>query len=284
MKKEEVIRAISMIMRGDQPVFLDYPVNPTPRYGYGKPSHPLLHKIIDSGRAEYRETLESFLNFEDYFCQISLNKLETSTEPFWRNGYIEGGDAVALYSLLCLHNPQRYIEIGSGYSTMFARRAIRDHHLKTKLISLDPLPRADIDCICDSIIRRPLEDIDLRIFEELECGDIIYIDGTHRCFANSDVTVIFMDILPRLRGIALMEFHDILLPCDYPPIWKDRYYSEQYLLAVYLMASDRYKIILPNAFVNTDPELSHVLDPLWDNEEMKGVNRDGNSFWVQISQ
>ncbi len=29
--------------------------------------------------------------------------------------------------------------------------------------------------------------------------------------------------------------HDIFLPDDYPPEWADRYYSEQYLLAAWLL-------------------------------------------------
>ncbi len=31
---------LNRVLKGYQPIFLDYPVDATPRYGYGKPSHP----------------------------------------------------------------------------------------------------------------------------------------------------------------------------------------------------------------------------------------------------
>jgi hypothetical protein len=55
-------------------------------------------------------------------------------------------------------NPKRYIEVGSGNSTKYVRRAISDHGLRTKIISIDPHPRAVIDTICDEVIRERLED------------------------------------------------------------------------------------------------------------------------------
>ena len=40
--------------------------------------------------------------------------------------------------------------------------------------------------------------------------------------------------------------------------------AEQYLLAVYLMVQrERVDILLPNAFITADNELSDVLAPLW---------------------
>ena len=54
-----------------------------------------------------------------------------------------------------------------------------------------------------------------------------------------------------------MQFHDIMLPDDYPPEWADRFYSEQYVLAAYLLAEgDRLDVELPVHYVSRDPELS----------------------------
>ena len=54
---------------------------------------------------------------------------------------------------------------------------------------------------------------------------------------NSDATTIFLDTIPRLRSGVLVEIHDVTLPYDYPTEWIDRYYSEQYLLAAYILAN-----------------------------------------------
>ena len=40
------------------------------------------------------------------------------------------------------------MQIGSGNSTKIARKAINDQKLKTKITSIDPHPRIEIDLIC----------------------------------------------------------------------------------------------------------------------------------------
>ena len=126
--------------------------------------------------------------------------------------------------------------------------------------------------------------MDLSVFDQLKAGDFLYVDGSHCCFQNSDVTVIFLEILPDLKPGVIVEFHDILLPYDYPTIWKERYYSEQYLLAVCLLTNpEKYKILQPNSFISSDPELGHILDPLWDKINLKKTERHGGSFWIQIN-
>jgi len=278
----KIAKANYFILKGYHPMLLDYPVNPIPRYGYGKPPHSKLYEIINKNRIEYKNKLERSLRFKEYFWRIPVRAPSTPQEPYWMNGWIPGLDAVALYSFLSLNNPKRYFEIGSGNSTKFARKAILDHNLQTKITVIDPYPRTEIPSICDTIIRHPLETVDLRTFDELEAKDILFIDGSHRVFMNSDVTVTFLDILPRLSAGVLVEFHDILLPYDYPPAWREWYFSEQYLLAASLLAEgNNFDITLPNFFVSRDSELNNILTPIWGNREMYVVKRHGWSFWIQ---
>ncbi len=280
-----IASAVMGTLRESQVVFLDARVRPIPRYGYGKPPHAALYKVFDRQRTAYRERLRSFLRFREELWGIPIVTGDPQ-EPCWGGGnlWIPALDAVSLYAFLRLFSPRRYVEIGSGYSTRFARRAIRDGGLTTRIIAIDPRPRAAIEAVCDVILRERVEDLDLRLFDELEAGDILFIDGSHRCFMNSDVTVIFLEVLPRLRRGVLVQFHDIFLPYDYPPHWGKRYYSEQYLLAVWLLAREPgIEVLLPNAFISQDPELSQVLDPLWEHPGMKGVNRNGASLWIRIA-
>lgn len=266
------------------PIFLDYPIRPEPRYGYGKPPHPKLYSIIDRNRIAYGNYLNRFLKFKDYFTKIPGSQDSSrSTKPAWVNGWLPGLDAVALYGFLSLNDPKRYFEIGSGNSTKFARQAIIDQKLRTKITSFDPQPRAEIDSICDHVVRQPVEDADPRIFSKLKAGDILFVDNSHRVFTNSDATVVFLDIVPYLQKGVLVEFHDVTLPFDYPPQWSHRYYSEQYLLAAYLLAEgSKFETILPNAFISRDAELSKIMNPLWADQRMKGVETHGGSFWIKI--
>ncbi|MEZ2320220.1 MAG: class I SAM-dependent methyltransferase [Microcoleus sp.] len=264
-------------------ILLDYPIKPNPRYGYGKPPNYALYNIIEKNRVVYKNTLESFLSFSHYFINIPLISND-SMEPEWNNDYLPGLDAMALYSFLALKKPKKYFEVGSGNSSKFVKKAIRDFDLQTQITSFDPHPRAEIDSLCDRVIRKPLEESDLSIFDELQSGDILFIDGSHYCFMNTDVTVVFLEILPRLKSGVLVQLHDILLPYDYPPEWTNRFYSEQYLLAAYLLAEgDKLNIVLPNAFISYDQELSGILKEIWNNPNIQGVrSTKGSSFWFEI--
>ena len=284
------------VLKRQQLLFIDYRVTPSPRYGYGNPPHPGLYNLIAKDRAGYKATLEKFLDFKEPLLRIPT-QATSPLEPGWVNGWLSPFDLASLYCLVALNHPQLYLEVGSGVSTCVARRALRDHQLRTRIISIDPQPRAEIDSLCDEVIRQPLESAGLAIFEQLAPGDILFIDSSHRVFTNSDVTVVFLEVLPRLQPGVLVHLHDIFLPYDYPPEWRDRYYSEQYVLAAMLLGqTSRFRIALPNAFVSHDPELSAVLAPLWRDPRFapdsaaKGqraavADRSGlgSSFWMRTT-
>ena len=289
------------------PIYLDYPLHSEPRYGWGKPVHQKLYELLNQNRACYENNLRAFLTYQAFYLAIQKVPLvEAVNEPAWINGSLPGLDAVALYGFISLGKPRRYFEIGVGHSTKFARRAIVDQGLPTSITGIDPYPMPGIEGVCDRLIQSPLEHLDLTLFDELEGGDILFVDSSHRVFMNSDVTVIFLDILPRLKPGVLVEFHDIALPFDYPPPWVERYYSEQYLLAAYLLAEgSRFEVVLPNAFVSLDLELSELMKPLWRSPQLNGeqefdllakiedglserpqmsdiVDTHGSSFWIEM--
>ena len=147
-------------------------------------------------------------------------------------------DAVCLSGLVTKLNPRLYVEVGSGNSTKYVRRAISDHGLRTRVISIDPHPRAVIDQLCDEVICNKLEDCDLKVFADLGPEDVVFIDNSHRSFQNSDVTVFFAEVLPILKSGCHYGIHDIFLPYDYPGSWLSRFYNEQYLLMAYLLGGE----------------------------------------------
>ncbi len=262
------------------PIFLDYHINPVPRYGYGKPPHKKLYELINDNSEIYKKNLVEFRSRCDAFLRINgCEKSDSSLEPHLSNDFVPVLDALVLYSFLTSSNPGHYFEIGSGESTKFARRAIRDSGLRTRITSIDPFPRSRINTICDVVVRRPVEEIDLNLFEKLEADDILFVDGSHRVFQNSDVTVCFLDILPLLKPGVLVHFHDIVLPWDYSQEYGgQRYYSEQYLLAAFILAEgNRFEIVMPNFFVSHKPQFRGILEQL-------NIGRpSGSSFWIRMN-
>jgi hypothetical protein len=257
---------------------------PEPRYGYDRPPHPELFELIAAGRDDYRRRLEGFAKYRDNALAIPLWAPIDPSDPTWSNGWFQGLDALALYCFLADKRPARYVEVGSGNSTKFARRAIADHGLSTVVTSIDPEPRADVDRLCDRVVRSRLEDADLTLFADVAPGDIVFIDGSHQCLENSDVTVFFLEVLPRLPGGVLVQLHDIFLPWDYPPQMADRLYSEQYVLATWLLAQTRPpEIVLPCFFISVEPSLHHAVDWLWDSFVWSGAASNGLSFWFRTA-
>jgi hypothetical protein len=127
----------SGIKRGWYPVFIKYPVYPKPRYGYnGEKAYPYLYEIIKRGKDAYKLQLKVLMEYEDYVLRIKSNEPDEVEQPYWNNPWFSGLDAVVLYGFIATTKPNLYLEIGSGNSTKFARRAISDHNLLTKIISV----------------------------------------------------------------------------------------------------------------------------------------------------
>lgn len=267
-----------------QTLFLEYKVSFKPRYGHGLPAHPRLKEIIEANRAEYEGWMDKIKAQSAHLQSIKkLNEETDASQPGWNNGFLPGLDIMALYTIIAELKPNRYVEVGSGNSTQVAHKAIQDYELDTHITSIDPFPRAAIDSLADEIIRQPFEAVDTKWLEELEAGDILFIDNSHRILPNSDATVFFLETLPSLRPGVIVHIHDIYLPYDYPQFMCDRFYSEQYGLAINLLAnSKRYQTIFPAYFISEDKALSEMISDIWAHPNLQGVERHGGSYWLRI--
>lgn len=267
----------------DRHLTLDYPVSASPRYGFKAPPLPAIVALLEAQRPVFEGELREIGERQQLLDSIPTSATEDPLQPYWDNGWFPALDSSALMHFLLKLRPARYLEIGSGNSTLFAKHAIRSGGLSTTITSIDPQPRRGIDTLCDHIVRQPLENVDLAVFDELESGDILFFDGSHRVFNDSDVTVFFLEILPRIKKGVVVHIHDIFLPHDYPEEWGQRYYSEQYMFAMLLLyAPEKLEIMLANAFISLDPALSPVADALARAPRVYGVH--GLSFWFRVAQ
>jgi hypothetical protein len=245
------------------------------------PHHELARQIAERDEA-YAAVLATIGDFREQFRRIPLHA-QGPRDPSWINDWQPGLDCVALYAFLRSRSPALYLEVGSGESTKFVRRAIEDGGLSTPIVSVDPQPRAEVDTICDRVVRAPLEAADLSMFDELASSDVVFFDGSHRVFMNSDATVFFLEALPRLPSGVLVGIHDIYLPWDYPSDITNRYYSEQYLLAAYLLAgTHRFQTVLPSWYLSQSEAHRPAVDSIWDDPALRDVSRHGTAYWVEI--
>lgn len=208
------------------------------------------------------DRLQPFLNPTD--VQFDLADPTDEVSPFWNNTFFTGMDARAAYALVRSLAPARVVEIGSGNSTRFLRKAIRDGKLATRITCIDPAPRLAVKAVADEIRTESIISTPLDYFSSLQPGDILFFDGSHLCFHDSDVTHFFMRVLPAVPRGVLVQVHDIFLPEEYPEDFDIRYYSEQYMLAAFLYGNSNWKPLLPIHYLYGQGAL----------------NADGCSFWI----
>lgn len=279
----EKIKYLSKILLPKyQKIILEYPVKNEPRYGHGKPVHQQINQILQRNHDRYKEILNEIKTHLSFFKSIPLNKQDDLNATLvWNNEYLPGLDVLVLYTLITKYKPEHYIEIGSGNSTLVVKEAIKKNGLATRITSIDPFPRANIDEISNVVIRKPVEELfDFNFIQTLQPNDILFIDNSHRSLPNSDVTVCFLDIIPLVPKGVIIHIHDIYLPFDYPQFMCDRFYSEQYLLAVLLLNSKEFEVIMPNYYISQSNDLCVVLEQVW-KALPESVEKHGGSFWFK---
>ena len=151
------------------------------------------------------------------------------------------------------NKPKKIIEIGSGHSTRFISKGIRDNNNFCELICIDPKPRANINKLPFlSHIDSKIQDLEIDKFP-FDLIDILFIDSSHILMPGSDVDIIFNHIIPKLKKGCLVHIHDIFLPEVYPTLWSWRNYNEQTIVAN-LLTSNNWHIEWSSNYINTNPK------------------------------
>lgn len=263
-------------------IVTDYPYDPHKRPIEDAAGGKRLIARLTAEEDRYAATLRGIAQHVAPLLRIPRSQ-DDPTRPFWANIWFPPFDGASLYGLIAERSPQRFIEVGSGISTRFARQAINDWDLQTRIVSIDPHPRSEIDTLCDEVVRSRMEEVSREFWEGIGPNDLLFVDNSHRCFPNSDVTVFFVEVMPALQTGTIWGLHDIFLPWDYPEEWRNRFYNEQYLLLTYLLGgSGGDEIILPVAWATSQPRLHNILDALWTREDLfRGVGTHGGCFWMR---
>jgi hypothetical protein len=223
---------------------------------------------------------DDMIRLKSSFAAIPTSQINDS-DPHWDNIWLPAMDGMSLYTLIATKKPKVYLEVGSGNSTKFARRAVLDHATGTRIISIDPQPRAEIDALCDDVLRLPVEQVDIqKVAALLSPGDVVFVDNSHRSFQNSDVTVCCLDLLTAIPAGCHFGVHDIFLPYDYPAFFLERFYNEQYLLQMYFLGgAGEDTIICPSYMASKGHLLPEKFAAMHDVATIPVSTRGGGSLW-----
>jgi predicted O-methyltransferase YrrM len=190
-------------------------------------------------------------------------------------------DGIILYCMLRHLQPKRVIEIGSGYSSALMLDVREKFLPKLDLTFVEPYPELLMSLIKPddtyTLIDKPLHEVDLKIFSNLEAGDILFVDSTHVAKPGSDVIDIYFKILPVLKKGVIIHIHDIFYPFEYPIEWikETRAWNEDYIVRAFLYNNNAYEIILFNHYLNAHHQKE--LDKLMPDTSKNG----GGSLWLK---
>ncbi len=253
---------------------------------------------IESKKNYFYDEKKPFLGI-DFNEQIQLDTLRKMAEmyenvPNWKSekeGYrakygnpaFPPGDMIGLCSMLQVLKPKRMIEVGSGWSSAVSLDTNEFLlHNMVELSFIEPYPQ-----VLKSILKEQdkvhlrvegLEAVELDYFQQLNVGDILFIDSTHVSKMGSDVNYLFFEILPRLKSGVYVHLHDIFYPFEYPWNWlseKGRAWNELYLLRAFLQYNSDWEIVFfQNMMEKKYPEVFMEKWPV-------DMAIHGGSFWMR---
>lgn len=206
---------------------------------------------IDFNDAEHERVLRDVLPryLAEYDYPERLDETPELTRFFTQNSQFSWLDSRALFALLREWRPKRFVEIGSGFSTLLAadvNRRFLDGSLH--ITCVEPYPReflrAGIPGV-SRLLQEKVQAVPMSLLEELEAGDVLFVDSSHVAKTGSDVNHIYFEILPRLAVGVRIHIHDMFFPHDYPKHWvltENRSWNEEYLVRALLMYSSAFNV------------------------------------------
>lgn len=167
------------------------------------------------------------------------------------------GDAIVLFCMINYFKPERLIEVGSGYSSIVTLDTCELSNLNTKITFIEPYPELILSLLSDQddpeklILRKEVQTVNLSLFEDLNSGDILFVDSSHVVKFGSDVLFILTEVLPRLKPGVIIHFHDIFWPFEYPLEWLEQGFAwnEAYFLKALLINNKSYEILYFNDYM-----------------------------------
>jgi hypothetical protein len=177
---------------------------------------------------------------------------ETACREQGEPGYGEI-DAEVLYCFIRQFKPRRIIQVGCGVTTNICLKAAADAHYQPSILCVEPFPSAYLTRLAETgkikLRREKIQDVERSIVDELEAGDLFFVDSSHTLGPAGEVSRIILEFLPRLRPGVMIHFHDITFPYDYSAKifegmeWSLFFHHESILLLAFLTMNSGFSIL-----------------------------------------
>ena len=206
------------------------------------------------------------------------------TEYFTSNDQYPALDAWALEAMIRHHRPKRFVEVGSGFSSLVTARVNRElFDGAIDFVCVEPYPRRFlVDGVpgIGGLRVEKVQDTPLDVFTSLRPDDILFVDTSHVVKTGGDVPWIYNEVLPRLAPGVVVHIHDICVPGDYPSSWVlDGWgWNETYLVHAFLTFNAGFAVRFSSSLM-VQRRRDALLRAFPDYGEHE--KRAGSSLWVQ---
>jgi hypothetical protein len=235
------------------------------------------------------EQVELLRSLADIIKTLSFPNTKTADRRYYANNHFFGLGSAYLTAAMILHlRPKRIIEVGSGFSSAMMldiNEQQRDGAVKHTFV--EPYPdrlREQLnpgDLERHRLLQKPVQDVPLAEFQQLEANDVLFVDSSHVSKVGSDLNHILFNVLPALRPGVVVHFHDIYWPFEYPREWivdSKRAWNECYILRAFMQYNDAFEIMLyPQYLRHKHATLMRELWPTWWEEP-------GSALWIRRRQ
>ncbi len=232
-----------------------------------------------------QEMEEFWLRFADVIARTPFQEAQSKGQRFYYdNNIFPHGDAITLRAMMADLRPRSVVEVGSGFSSACMLDCADEFQLDTKFTFIDPNPERLLQLLLPhdhlrvTVIEKPVQETDDRLYTVLGPGDILFINSTHVLKTGSDVHHELFHILPSLQRGVIVHFHDIQFPFEYPDQWifDDNYsWNEIYALRAFLMYNTDFRIrFWGNCLAQRRTEIVRDVFPLF-------LKNPGGSLWIE---
>ncbi len=250
--------------------------------------------VVDFDTPAQLERLQSWRRFSDEW------QFENPAEEFGfrlDNGFFETVDAEIAYSIVRERKPRRVFEVGGGNSTRLLATALRknaDEDSPGELVSIEPHPDELLQRGfpgLSKLLQMRVQDMPPQFFDQLEAGDVLFLDSSHVVALGSDVVFEILEILPRLKPGVIVHFHDIFMPAEYPEKFVKQnlcFWGEQYMVQAFLCGNRNFRVVWSSSMMQmTYPRTLREIFPHWQDsyrnmpEDLKtfAPTFDGDNVW-----
>lgn len=245
--------------------------------------HPELEKVPLKTRKLFERIHPEFININvtrfletwKQFIKLDIPQHVVRTNQY---GMFPNIDKITLFGIVQTLQPRIIVEVGAGEST----KIIDATNVDAQRIIIEPYRQNEVPKK-HTLIGKEIQDVDVRVFDSLEEGDILFLDSSHVTMPYGDTLLELLFILPRLKKGVYVHIHDVFLPYDYP--WADQLwgrsttkapvYTEQWLVALMLRSND-YDVIWSSHSMVREKKSA-----LLQMKHINGVDYHSGSIWLK---